>query len=145
MLSTRIFACFLLCVSVFLIFSGWSISAQYNYEPLGPKPFPIVSLFLIAFCSILLFFFAEDTKVSWGNLELWKKLVILVAVLFLFAGMFEYLGFIISACFLIFTMSLLFEARVIYSMVFAIFGSIGFYYFFENFLQITLPFGLIFE
>lgn len=145
MKSTKIFAAFLFLLCVFLIYNGWEIHTEYSYEPLGPKPFPIASLFLIAFCAVLLFFFAEDTDVHWGDLHLWKKLLIFVSALFIFAAIFEYLGFIITASCLIFAIALLFEAKLVYAFIFAVIAGVGFYFIFENLLQITLPFGLIFE
>ncbi|MDE5602810.1 MAG: tripartite tricarboxylate transporter TctB family protein [Helicobacter sp.] len=127
-----------------MLYNGLSISTTYSYEPLGPKPFPIASLSLIALCSIALFFFAEDTKVNWGNLTLWKKLVILSIALFIFAGIFEYLGFIIASIFLSFTMALLFGAKKLYAIIFAIIISFLLYYLFDRLLQITLPIGYVF-
>ena len=45
----------------------------------------------------------------------------------------------------VFIMSVLYGAKPYLAMLFALFCGIAFYYFFENLLQITLPFGLIFE
>lgn len=145
MRSTKFFTIFLFLLCVFLIYNGWEIHTEYNYEPLGPKPFPIASLFLIALCAVLLFFFAEDTDVHWGDLHLWKKLLIFVSALFIFAVIFEYLGFMIAASCLIFVIALLFEAKLVYAFIFATIIGVSFYYICENLLQITLPFGLIFE
>lgn len=145
MRSTKIFTTFLFLLCIFLIYNGWDIHTEYNYEPLGPKPFPIASLLLIALCSVLLFFFAEDTEVHWGDLHLWKKLVIFIIALFVFATIFEYLGFIIATSCLVFVIALLFEAKWLYAFIFAGILGVGFYYVCENLLQITLPLGLIFE
>lgn len=145
MLSTRIFSIFLLLFSVFLLYNGWQITTEYSYEPLGPCPFPVASLILIIFCCILLLFFAENTEIQWGNLSLWKKLIVLILALLIFAGIFEYFGFMLSAGFLILIMAILFGAKLYQAILFALFCSVAFYYFFESLLQITLPFGLVFE
>ncbi|EBD1779072.1 TPA: tripartite tricarboxylate transporter TctB family protein [Campylobacter jejuni] len=145
MLSTRIFAVFLLLISAFLLYNGWQITTEYNYEPLGPRPFPVASLILIMLCCVLLLFFAENTRVQWGDFSFWKKLIILILSLSIFALIFEYVGFMLSVGFLVFIMSVLYGAKPYLAMLFALFCGIAFYYFFENLLQITLPFGLIFE
>ncbi|EMW0205991.1 TPA: tripartite tricarboxylate transporter TctB family protein [Campylobacter coli] len=58
---------------------------------------------------------------------------------------FEFLGFIICTIFLIFTITLLFGATLIKAIVFSISSSIILYYLFNTLLQITLPFGFIFD
>ncbi|KGI57260.1 tripartite tricarboxylate transporter TctB family protein [Campylobacter sp. MIT 97-5078] len=145
MLSSRIFSGILFVLAIIGIYIGWGIHSDFNYEPLGPRPFPIATLALIAFCSILLLFFAEDTKVEWGNLALWKKLIILAIALLLYALCFEFLGFIICTACLMFIMALLFNANVLKALIFSIVSSFILYYFFDNLLQITLPFGFIFD
>lgn len=145
MISTRIFSIFLFILSAFLVYHGLDINPKFSYEPLGPKPFPIASLSLIMICCVLLLFFAEDTNVHWGDLGLWKKLIVLVASLFIFAEIFEYLGFIISSFLLMSVMSLLFGAKTVQGLIFAALSSVILFYVFDELLQITLPWGEIFE
>ncbi|MGI7922320.1 tripartite tricarboxylate transporter TctB family protein [Campylobacter coli] len=90
-------------------------------------------------------FFSEDTKVKWGNFILWKKLIVLTLAFLIYALFFEFLGFIICTIFLIFTITLLFGATLIKAIVFSISSSIILYYLFNTLLQITLPFGFIFD
>ncbi len=133
MSSIRIVAGILLVISLIGIYIGWNIHSDFNYEPLGPRPFPVGTLILIALCSIFLVFFSEDTKVKWGDFILWKKLIVLT------------LAFLICTIFLIFTITLLFGATLIKAIVFSISSSIILYYLFNTLLQITLPFGFIFD
>ncbi|EJV7019188.1 tripartite tricarboxylate transporter TctB family protein [Campylobacter coli] len=92
-----------------------------------------------------MFFFSEDTKVKWGDFILWKKLIVLTLAFLIYALFFEFLGFIICTIFLIFTITLLFGATLIKAIVFSISSSIILYYLFNTLLQITLPFGFIFD
>ncbi|ELU9957540.1 tripartite tricarboxylate transporter TctB family protein [Campylobacter coli] len=108
MSSIRIVAGILLVISLIGIYIGWNIHSDFNYEPLGPRPFPVGTLILIALCSIFLVFFSEDTKVKWGDFILWKKLIVLTLAFLIYALFFEFLGFIICTIFLIFTITLLF-------------------------------------
>lgn len=145
MLSTRIFAGILFIISLIGIYIGWGIHSDFNYEPVGPRPFPVGTLILIAICSILLFFFAEDTEVKWGNFKFWKKFIVLTLSLLAYALLFEFLGFMICTAVLMFIMALLFNTNLIKALVFCISSSIILYYLFDNLLQITLPFGAIFN
>ena len=145
MLSTRIFAGILFILALLGIYIGWGIHSDFNYEPLGPRPFPIGTLSLIALCSILLFFFSKNTKVKWGNLFLWKKLIILAFSFFIYAFCFEFLGFVICTAFLMFVISLLFNASLLKGLLFSVVSSFILYYFFGELLRITLPSGFIFS
>lgn len=144
MLSTRIFAGILFVISLIGIYIGWGIHSEFNYEPVGPRPFPVGTLILIAVCSILLFFFAEDTEVEWGNFKFWKKFIVLTLSLLAYALLFEFLGFMICTAFLMFIMALLCNASFIKALIFSIPSSIILYYLFDTLLQITLPLGSVF-
>lgn len=48
MSSIRIVAGILLVISLIGIYIGWNIHSDFNYEPLGPRPFPVGTLILIA-------------------------------------------------------------------------------------------------
>lgn len=145
MVSTRIFASLLIVLSLLGVYYGWGIVTQFSYEPLGPRPFPIGTLVLIALCAILLFFFAENTNVQWPSFKVFQRLIALIISLFIFAFLFEYLGFIPCSILLIFAMALIFRATLIKALIFAILSGLFLYYFFDTLLQITLPLGYIFD
>jgi len=145
MLAIRIFSVLLLILSVFLFYYGLDIKSEFNYEPLGPRPFPLATLVLIAFCSVLLLFFSEKTKVQYPKFESAKSLVLLLLNLFCYALLFEYLGFILSSMVFIFFTALIFQARVFFALIFAVLSSIALFYLFDDLLQITLAKGVVFE
>ncbi|WP_297195570.1 tripartite tricarboxylate transporter TctB family protein [uncultured Campylobacter sp.] len=145
MLSTKIFSVLLLVLSLFGIYIGWGITTEFQYEPLGPRPFPIGALVLIALCSVLLFFFAEDTNVQWPKFAVAKRLIILAISFFAFYLLFEYIGFIISSGLFMLIIALLFGANFIKALIFSVLCSTILYYCFDALLQITLPVGFIFE
>ncbi len=145
MISIRVFSVVLLLLCSFLIYKGLGIRVEYSYEPLGPKPFPIIALALIALGAVSLFFFFEKTEVEWPNLALAKKIILLIASLFLFAFLFEYWGFVLSSMIFIFLSSLIFRAKWLYALIFAVLASVLLYYLFDDLMQITLPLGQVFE
>ena len=145
MLSTKIFSIFLFLLSLAGIFIGFGITTEFQYEPLGPRPFPVGVLSLIALCSILLFFFAEDTDVKWPKFEVFLRLFILALSFFAFFLLFEYIGFMLSSGLFILVVALLFDAKFIKALIFSVLCSVTLYYCFDTLLQITLPIGFILE
>ena len=80
MISIRIFSVILLALCSFLIYQGLGIKTEFSYEPLGPRPFPIIALILIALGAFSLFFFFEETEIKWPDLALAKKTAFLIAM-----------------------------------------------------------------
>lgn len=144
-ISTKIFSslCFVLCV-VGMYFCK-DLTPPLSYEPVGPRPFPLGALILIAICCVLLFAFAEKTDVHWGDRHLWKKNVALAASFLLFVISFEWLGFIISTSIFSFFVGLVFGGKVKFILPFSIILGIGLYYSFDKWLDVTLPMGYIFS
>ncbi|CAM4010165.1 tripartite tricarboxylate transporter TctB family protein [Campylobacter hepaticus] len=143
--SIKIIAGILLIISLIGIYKGLSIHSDFNYEPLGPRAFPIGILILISFFSLFLIFISKNNGLKWGDFIFWKKFIILTLALLLYAIFFELLGFMLCTFLLIFIMTLLFKTTLPKACIFSILSSIILYYFFDNVLQITLPFGFIFN
>lgn len=144
MISTRIFSLFLFILCLFLLYQGFNIKTEFSYEPLGPRAFPVGALILITLGSFLLFFFAEKTEVKWNKSAL-IKIALLLLVFFLFAYLFEIIGFILSSIIFLFFAALIFSARIIPALVFAVLGAVFLFYAFDTLMQITLPQGAVFE
>ena len=53
-MSERIFGGVLLLVSLAGIWIGWDLQAPMSYEPVGPRAFPLLVLFLLGLCAIAL-------------------------------------------------------------------------------------------
>lgn len=143
-LSTKIFSFItfvLCCIGLYLC---KDLVAPLSYEPLGPRAFPLGSLVLIAFCCILLFFFAEKTKVHWGSAKLWVKNIMLAISFIIFIVLFENLGFIISTVIFAFLCGLVFDGRVKFVLPFSIFLGVFLYYCFDRWFDVTLPLGYVF-
>ena len=144
MLSIRICSLLFIFLSLVLIYYGLDIRSEFNYEPLGPRPFPLAILGLIALCNVLLLFFSEHTKIQWPSLKLLVKLGLLLLNFFGYAFVFEIFGFLLASAIFIFITSLIFGARFFYALIFAVLCSLALFYLFDVCLQITLPVGEIF-
>lgn len=63
-MSDRIFAGIWLLLCIAGLFIAWQIQSEYSYEPVGPRPFPLGIIGLMALCALALLLRHPDT-VSW--------------------------------------------------------------------------------
>lgn len=121
-MSDRIFAGIWITLCIAGLFIGWQIQSEYSYEPLGPRPFPMVIIGLMLLCAV--------------------RLLVLVITLGLYAWSFEWLGFPLATTLLTASIGLLFGATIPAALLSGIvMGSILFYAF-DHLLDVTLPLGV---
>lgn len=139
-MSDRIFAglWLALCLSGMVI--AWQIQSEYSYEPVGPRPFPMAILGLMAICAVLMLFRKPDT-IHWPAHSTLKRLVALAAMMMLYGWLFEALGFAISTTLLTFGIGLLFGARWWAAALSGVVMGTTLFYAFDHLLEVTLPVG----
>lgn len=140
-MSDRIFAGFWLLLCIGGLFIGWGIQSEYSYEPLGPRPFPLAILSLMALCAALLLL-NKPQAVEWPHNKVMQRLLVLVITLVLYAWGFEWLGFPLATALLTFSISLLFQASLIAALVSGAIMGVALYYAFDRLLDVTLPLGV---
>ncbi|PJG57557.1 tripartite tricarboxylate transporter TctB family protein [Aeromonas cavernicola] len=143
-MSDRIFATIwlLLCLAGAAI--AWQIQTEYSYEPLGPRPFPLGIISLMALCALLLLKRQPD-PVSWPPLRTLRQLAIMVAALAGYATGFEWLGFPLATALLTFVLGRLFGATVKAALLSGICSGLLLYVAFDKLLDVTLPLGVWFS
>jgi len=102
-MSDRIFATIWLLLCLAGASLAWQYQSEYSYEPLGPRPFPLGILGLMALCALLLLRRQPDT-VSWPPLRTLRHLAIMVAALAGYGASFEWLGFPLATALLTFVL-----------------------------------------
>lgn len=140
-MSDRIFAGFWLLLCIGGLFIGWGIQSEYSYEPLGPRPFPLTILSLMALCAALLLL-NKPQAVEWPHNKVMQRLLVLVITLVLYAWGFEWLGFPLATALLTFSIGLLFQASLIAALVSGAIMGVSLYYAFDRLLDVTLPLGV---
>ncbi len=53
-MSDRIFAAVWLVLCIVGMVIAWQIQSEYSYEPVGPRPFPLLLLGLMAICAVMM-------------------------------------------------------------------------------------------
>lgn len=139
-MSDRIFAAIwlLLCTGGLII--GWGIQSEYNYEPVGPRPFPLIILGLMALCALMLLIRKPDT-IHWPNGATLKRLAALATMMLLYGWLFESLGFPLSTTLLTFGIGMLFGAAWWAAALSGVVMGIALFFAFDRLLEVTLPLG----
>lgn len=139
-MSDRIFAGLWLALCVAGLFIAWQIQSEYSYEPVGPRPFPMLLLGLMAICAVMMLVRKPDT-VQWPNAATLKKLALLCVMLAVYSWLFERLGFAICTALLTFGIGLLFGARAWAAALSGVVMGSALFYAFDRLLDVTLPVG----
>lgn len=139
-MSDRIFACIWLLLCFGGLFIGWGIQSEYSYEPLGPRPFPLAILGLMALCAALLLL-RRPQIIEWPHKQVLQRLLVLVITLVLYAWGFEWLGFPLATALLTFSIGLLFQATVRAALISGVVMGVSLFFAFDYLLDVTLPLG----
>ncbi|KAF6665706.1 hypothetical protein CKF42_03315 [Pantoea sp. ARC270] len=139
-MSDRIFASLWLALCLGGMVMAWQIQSEYSYEPVGPRPFPMAILGLMAICALLMLFRKPDT-IQWPAAGTLKRLVALALMMMLYGWLFETLGFAICTTLLTFGIGLLFGARWWAAALAGLVMGTSLFYAFDRLLEVTLPVG----
>ncbi|MBP6122661.1 MULTISPECIES: tripartite tricarboxylate transporter TctB family protein [Providencia] len=143
-MSQRIFATVWLILCGIGIYIGWGIQSEFSYEPLGPRPFPIAILSLMALCSLALLF-GKQEAIEWPKPYVLRRLVLLILSLVIYAWAFEWLGFPLATTLLTISVALLFGATRVAAFISGPILGITLFYAFDKLLDVTLPIGSLFN
>ncbi|MFB4358384.1 tripartite tricarboxylate transporter TctB family protein [Pantoea sp. BS_4] len=139
-MSDRIFATLWLVLCLAGLVVAWQIQSEYSYEPVGPRPFPLALLTLMALCAVMLQLRKPDA-IQWPAPQTMKRLVALAVMLFVYGWLFERLGFPLSTALLTFGIGMLFGARWWAAVLSGAVMGWALFYAFDHLLDVTLPAG----
>ncbi|WP_075181347.1 tripartite tricarboxylate transporter TctB family protein [Pantoea sp. 1.19] len=128
----------LLCLGGLVI--GWGITTEYSYEPVGPRPFPLVILALMALCAVGLLLRKPDS-VRWPDRRVLRRLLAMMVMLMAYGWVFESLGFPLATALLTCGIAMLFGASWWAGALSGIISGLLLFYSFDRLLDVTLPIG----
>ncbi len=124
----RVLGAVLLLVALAFIAGAARLQVPFQYEPLGPKAFPIVLGTLLAICGVVLTLRPDTVEWFDSRAAAWRVLAGAL-LLCLYAALFEPLGFILSTALAVTAMSRLFGLSVgpaaLYGVALAVIGYFG--------------------
>lgn len=139
-MSDRIFAAVWLVLCIVGMVIAWQIQSEYSYEPVGPRPFPLLLLGLMAICAVMMLLRKPDA-VQWPVAATLKKLLALCVMLIVYGWLFERLGFALCTTLLTFGIGMLFGARWWAAVLSGVVMGVALFYAFDRLLDVTLPVG----
>lgn len=142
----RIFSGLMLLVSLILLVMAWGYTAPISYDPIGPRPYPVMLLTLLAVLVAIIAFrpakFAE--KIDLGlNKPIIKNLVICTIAMTLYAVLFEMLGYIVATTLMAWVVGILFGGKVHKALIASVVMAVSSYYLFNGPLEVSLPAGIL--
>lgn len=143
-MSDRIFAVLLLVGSAAYAVLAWSFEVPFQYEPLGPKPWPILLAAIISICAVIVLI-RPDPEPHWPVGGTLARHGVLLAGLALYAILFEPLGFVVTTTVVCAVFALMLGAPVLWAGAFALLMGIPGYYLWTEVLQLNLPTGAVFD
>ncbi|QUX97934.1 tripartite tricarboxylate transporter TctB family protein [Marinomonas sp. CT5] len=143
MLYDRIFAGALLVLSGLIAWTAYHFDVPFQYEPLGPKAFPIILSAVLAICSVRLIV-KPDANAWLPNKEILIKIVCGLVVMVAYALLFEEAGFILATTIVGSIFSWLFGEKPLKAFLYALALSLVSYFLLADLMELNVPTGLLF-
>ncbi|MBM6549789.1 tripartite tricarboxylate transporter TctB family protein [Marinomonas ostreistagni] len=139
----RLFAGALLGLSGLLAWTAYHFEVPFQYEPLGPKAFPLILSAILALCSVWLLLKPSENK--WApTAAVLVKLLSGVALMTGYAFLFEKAGFIISTAIVGTVFCILFGESTKRAVIYSVALSVVSYFLMKHLLQLNVPTGMLF-
>ncbi|TYL49293.1 tripartite tricarboxylate transporter TctB family protein [Marinomonas sp. IMCC 4694] len=142
MLYDRIFAGVSLVLSGLIAWTAYHFDVPFQYEPLGPKAFPIILSIILAACCVWMMV-KPDQNVWRPNKEVFTKIAIGLVIMVLYAVLFEEAGFIISTTIVGAIFSWLFGEKPLKAFLYALVLSLVSYFLLADLMELNVPTGLL--
>lgn len=142
-MNDRKFALLLLVLAISYGYTAFQLQVPFSYDPLGPKPFPIVLSFLLASLSILIFINPEPIIFP-GKPSILRTFWF-IGILCFYQTTFQFLGFLLSTTISVYLMSRLFKSTWMQGLLSGLIMAVSFYWIFHFLLDVPLPLGTMFQ
>ena len=140
----RIFSALLALTALGLLVLAWGYTAPIAYDPIGPRPYPILILSLFTVCCLYLTFRPKklaDVDELGLNPELGKKILICMAAMRAYAVLFEMIGCPVSTALMAIVLGRLFGGSYTKCIIAGVVMGVASYVLFDRFLDVPLPMG----
>ena len=146
MMVERIFSGLLLLVALIMLYMAWGYTAPIAYDPMGPRPYPMLLLGLLAIGAAVLAFrparFIQTIEYGWTK-PIVKNLCLCTVAMLAYAIFFEILGYIIATTLMAWAVGVLFDGRVLKSFIASLVMAVLTFYMFDKLLDVSLPSGIL--
>lgn len=142
----RIFAGLMTVVSLVMLYMAWGYTAPIAYDPIGPRPYPVMLLVLLAILTAIIAFrpakFAQKIELGFTK-PIIKNLVFCTLALAIYAIAFEFLGYVIATTLMAWAVGVLFGGYWLKTLITSLIMAVATYFLFNGPLEVSLPAGLL--
>lgn len=138
--ADRLLGLALIGLAVFVAVQAINLEVPFNYEPVGPRAFPLGLAILLAALSLVLVL-KPGADGHWPHKALALKLLLVLGLLVVYTMLFTRLGFIPTTFIVVTALARLFEATWGKAMMTGAIMAVGSFLLFTEALGISLPTG----
>lgn len=142
-MSDRFFSIFLLILAGFYCLSGLQIDVPFSYDPLGPKPVPLILSAILFFCSLICIIRPLQFDIFAKKEH--RRSLCFFAILLFYQITWLPLGFLLSTTISCYLASRQLNCSWMQGLMASMIITVICYGFFSIFLHISLPLGYIFS
>lgn len=139
----RIFAATLLVLSGLIAWTAYHFEVAFQYEPLGPKAFPLILSVLLGSTALWLFV-KPDTNHWHPTKDILLKLLAGFIIMLAYAFIFERLGFVLATTIVGGVFSWLFGQKPLHAGLYALILSVISYFLLKELMELNVPVGTMF-
>lgn len=140
--SDRILGILAVLLGAGMAIGAWGYAAQVEYEPVGPRAFPLLLAGLIALCGAWLVIKPSHHAAN-GNLAQLRSVAFCAACVMLYAVLFQLLGFVIATALMSIPIGRIFGGTWKQSVLTGLGMGVVLYLLFDKLLDVVLPEGLL--
>lgn len=142
-MNDRLFSLLLLFTALLYGFAAITIKVPFAYDPLGPRPVPIVLAILLAFLAVILIVNPQKNDRSKALFN--RQFLHLAAIILFYQVAWSLLGFLLATTISVYLLSRLFNCSWMQGLMTALLVSVCCYGLFNFILKIPLPLGALFS
>ena len=141
-MSDRILGVLALALAISMAWMAQSYQAEFSYEPVGPRAFPLLLAAVLALAGLWLALRPGRTPegVSWRPAP---ALLLVMASMLAYALLFQTLGFVLATTLMALPVGRSFGGRPLPSLAAGVGLGLGLYFLFDKLFDVILPTGVL--
>jgi putative tricarboxylic transport membrane protein len=142
MMSDRLLGAVAILIAAAMAVASWGYVAQVEYEPVGPRAFPLLLAALMAGCGAWLAV-KPGHSAQFAHAQQFRNIVLCAAAVVVYAVLFQLLGFIVATALMALPVGRLFGGTWRQCTATGAGMGVVLYILFDRLLDVVLPLGIL--